>query len=96
MRDLSRTGVLVCALALLLLALPAQAAPRERAHTTSPAASVAAWLDSVWNELTGLFRPAPGRQAGQDSRGDRTTVPTLNTMASPIGSCIDPDGSLCI
>ena len=101
MRNLSRmTAVLAC-VAVLLLALPAHAAPPPRAHAVaqaSTAQTVATWLGSLWTDLTRLFAPGTDQPAGSGSKALKTDRPVQPRSLGPsqAGSCIDPDGSNCL
>jgi len=97
MRNLSRmTAVLAC-VAVLLLALPANAAPPPRAHAVaqaSTAQAVAAWLGSLWTDLTRLFAPGisqPGGSGDETQSVDRPVQPQFFSNSQG-GTCIDPDG----
>jgi hypothetical protein len=83
MRTLSRmTAVLAC-LAVLLVALPAHAAPAPPSHTTSLA--VAQWLGSVLADLA-HFTVRSGVPPGKGH----------TTLRPKGGSCIDPNGCITI
>jgi hypothetical protein len=78
--------MLAC-LAVLLVALPAQAAPAQTSH----AWTVAQWLGSIWADLT-RFTVRPGAPAGTShkSKGGIGTKDAGGPNGG--GSCLDPNG----
>jgi hypothetical protein len=78
MKYLSRTTV-VLVFAVALSALPAHAAPSQRAHAAPTPQSVAARLSSAWTQLTHLFAATTGTTGGKG-------------LSTDGGSCIDPNG----
>lgn len=82
MRTLSRmTAVFACLAVLLVVALPAHAAPAPPSHSTHDV-TVAQWLVSVWADLAHLtVRPSVPPGKGH------------TTLRPKGGSCLDPNGS---
>jgi len=88
MRNLSRmTAVLAC-VAVLLLALPANAAPPPRAHAVaqaSTAQAVAAWLGSLWTDLTRLFAPGISQPGGSGDENPTQLIDEALAQDAVIG-----------
>jgi len=99
MRTLSRmTAVLAC-LAVLLVALPAHAAPAPPSRSIHDV-TVAQWLGSVWADLAHFVTGRPGAPAGKGPRstagiGAKGSRHEGSTNGGG-GSCLDPNGLPCV